>query len=108
VARQNKCSLVSEILMSIPNHLPLEMRRTGWREEAACSGLDTRLFFPASEDDKAQLSVARQVCAICPVQEACLAYAIESRQTVGIWGGATTRERRRLRRRWLEIARRVS
>jgi WhiB family redox-sensing transcriptional regulator len=47
------------------------------------------------------------VCAMCPVQEACLAYAIESRQTVGIWGGATTRERRRLRRRWLEGARRI-
>ena len=94
--------------MSIPDQIDLEVRRTGWREEAACSGLDTRLFFPATEDDQVQLTVARQVCAMCPVQEACLAYAIESRQTVGIWGGATTRERRRLRRRWLESARRVS
>lgn len=94
--------------MSIPDHIDLEVRRTGWREEAACSGLDTHLFFPSTEDEQVQLSVARQVCAACPVQEACLAYAIESRQTVGIWGGATTRERRRLRRRWLESARRVS
>ena len=94
--------------MSLSDHVDVEVRRTGWREEAACSGLDTRLFFPASEDDQVQLTLARQVCATCPVQESCLAYAIESRQTVGIWGGATTHERRRLRRRWLETARRVS
>ncbi len=94
--------------MSISDHVDLEVGRAGWREEAACSGLDTTLFFPSTEDDQGQLSVARQVCAICPVREACLAYAIESRQTVGIWGGATTRERRRLRRRWLERARRAS
>ncbi|MGZ8785829.1 MAG: WhiB family transcriptional regulator [Acidimicrobiia bacterium] len=92
--------------MSIPEHVDLRGSRAGWREEAACSGLDTNLFFPATEDDQVQLSVARQVCALCPVQESCLAYAVESRQTVGIWGGATTRERRRIRRRWLEYARR--
>jgi WhiB family redox-sensing transcriptional regulator len=94
--------------MSIPEHVDLWETRTGWREEAACSGLDTDVFFPSTEEDQIQLSVARQVCASCSVQEACLAYAVESRQTVGIWGGATTRERRRLRRRWLEYARRVS
>jgi WhiB family redox-sensing transcriptional regulator len=94
--------------MSISDFVDLEVRHTGWRDEAACSGLDTRLFFPASEDDQVQLTLARQVCATCLVQESCLAYAIDSRQTVGIWGGATTRERRRLRRRWLETARRVS
>ncbi|MDH3260257.1 MAG: WhiB family transcriptional regulator [Acidimicrobiia bacterium] len=94
--------------MSIPEQVDLRETRTGWRLEAACSGLDTNLFFPSTEDDQVQLAFTRQVCASCPVQQACLAYAIESRQTVGIWGGATTRERRRLRRRWLEHARRVS
>jgi WhiB family redox-sensing transcriptional regulator len=94
--------------MSIPEFVDLRETRTAWREEAACSGLDTNLFFPAVEDDQVQLAVARKVCALCPVQELCLAFAVESRQTVGIWGGATTRERRRLRRRWLEYARRVS
>jgi len=93
--------------MSIPKHADLRDHRTGWREAAACAGLETSLFFPSAEDDQVRLSAARQVCAMCPVQEACLAYAIESRQTVGIWGGATTRERRRLRRRWLEGARRI-
>jgi WhiB family redox-sensing transcriptional regulator len=94
--------------MSIPEFVDLRESRTGWREEAACNGLDTDLFFPATEDDQVLLAVARKVCGRCPVQELCLAYAVESRQTVGIWGGATTRERRRLRRRWLEYARRVS
>jgi WhiB family redox-sensing transcriptional regulator len=94
--------------MSITDHLDVEIRRTGWREDAACSGLDTRLFFPMTEEDPTQLTLARQVCEDCPVQDDCLVYAVESRQTVGIWGGATTRERRRLRRRWLERARRVN
>lgn len=94
--------------MQYSNNLDFKETRAGWREEAACGGLDTHLFFPTSEDDPVALAVARQVCASCPVQEICLEYAIESRQTVGIWGGATTRERRRLRRRWLEAARRVS
>ena len=94
--------------MSIPESVDLRESRTGWREEAACRGLDTNLVFPSTEEDQVQLSIARKVCAICPVKELCLAYAVESRQTVGIWGGATTRERRRLRRRWLEHARRVS
>ena len=94
--------------MSIPEQVELRKAHIGWRDEAACSGLDTNLFFPSTEDDQIQLALARQVCTSCPVQESCLAYAVESRQTVGVWGGATTRERRRLRRRWLEHARRLS
>ena len=89
------------------NNLDLTEGRTGWRSEAACSGLDTHLFFPASEDDPRAVALARQVCAACPAREACLEYAVESRQSSGIWGGATSRERRRLRRRWLELARRA-
>jgi hypothetical protein len=41
------------------------------------------------------------VCQGCPVRDACPQYAFETRQTDGIWGGTTERQRRRLRRAWL-------
>lgn len=100
----NTCS----IHMQYSEDVELQDHRSGWREEAACSGLDTRIFFPASEeDDQVATEFAKQVCSGCPVQQLCLEYSIQARMMAGIWGGATSRERRRLRRRWLEAARRV-
>jgi WhiB family redox-sensing transcriptional regulator len=49
---------------------------------------------------------AKRVCASCRVREECLAYAIETNQVSGIWGGLTEDERRPLRRRWLAERRR--
>jgi len=34
----------------------------------------------------------RMICGRCPVKELCADYAIESRQTHGMWGGLTPRE----------------
>ena len=42
--------------------------------------------------------VAKQVCRECGVRTACLEFALESREKVGVWGGATERERRRMLR----------
>ena len=39
---------------------------------------------------------AKAICNACPVQMACLEYALQN-NTAGIWGGLTERERRRLR-----------
>jgi WhiB family transcriptional regulator, redox-sensing transcriptional regulator len=41
---------------------------------------------------------AKAICARCPLQDACLAYALQGQETYGIWGGHTERERRRLLR----------
>lgn len=70
--------------------------RLDWKERAACRDLDTSLFFPESESDADE---AKLVCATCPVREACLEFALVTRQHDGIWGGLTETERRRLRRR---------
>jgi len=70
--------------------------RLDWKEQAACRTLDTSLFFPDSEADAA---AAKEVCARCPVREACLEFALTTRQHDGIWGGLTENERRRVRRR---------
>lgn len=74
----------------------------GWRERAACRHTDADLFFPAGNTGPAveQIHAAKAVCRSCPVQEACLQFALESNQEAGIWGGRDEDERRRLRKVW--------
>ena len=80
-----------------------------WRALAACRDSDSDLFFPSpGNDDVGRIAAAKAVCAICPVREDCLAFAVELNQTEGIWGGHTPAERRRLRRRWLRELREAS
>jgi WhiB family transcriptional regulator, redox-sensing transcriptional regulator len=64
-----------------------------WRLKGACRGLDPAIFYPVSEDDAGE---AKAVCAVCPVREACLEFALANREHDGVWGGATERERRRM------------
>ena len=71
-------------------------RELSWKTEAACKDLDVDIFFTASEADAGP---AKSVCATCPVRQACLDYAIVTRQEDGVWGGMTESERRRERRR---------
>lgn len=67
-----------------------------WRAQAACRNSDVEMFFPATEEAAAP---AKAVCAACPVREACLEWALDTRQDEGVWGGLSESERRRLRRR---------
>ncbi|MDQ3979797.1 MAG: WhiB family transcriptional regulator [Actinomycetota bacterium] len=73
-----------------------------WREDAACRGVDTDVFFPATDEEAEE---AKAICASCPVREECLSFALQTRQEDGVWGGLTETERRRLRRRLRERAR---
>lgn len=79
----------------------------GWREAAACLDYEADLFFPLSDDPRDTVT-AKAVCAGCTVREECLAFAIETGQADGIWGGLTPSERRRLRQRWLRQVPRAS
>jgi WhiB family redox-sensing transcriptional regulator len=74
-----------------------------WRELAACRGTELEVFFPERGESA---EPARQVCAVCPVRQPCLDYAITNRIVHGIWGGLTERERRTLRSRWVRASRR--
>lgn len=71
------------------------MKQT-WRQHAACRGIDPDLFYPLDQDDDGE--AAKQVCVACPVRQACLEHALTSRETEGVWGGASERERRRMLR----------
>jgi len=72
-----------------------------WRHEAACRDEDPELFFPIGNTGPAlaQIEEAKKVCQRCVVREACLAWALESGQDAGVWGGLSEDERRALKRR---------
>jgi WhiB family redox-sensing transcriptional regulator len=66
-----------------------------WRMLAACKSSDPELFFPVSATGKSleQVTAAKAVCAVCPVRQECLAFALQTGQGHGIWGGRTAEER---------------
>ncbi|ALU92258.1 WhiB family transcriptional regulator [Streptomyces sp. TSRI0445] len=72
-----------------------------WRLHAACREEDPDLFFPIGSTGPAvvQTEEAKAVCRTCPVQAACLEWALENGQDSGIWGGLSENERRALKRR---------
>jgi len=77
---------------------PAAQTATDWLSRGACRAEDADLFFPVGEskESRRQEAQAKAVCRRCPVQERCLRWALESRQDVGVWGGMSEKERRRL------------
>ena len=90
----------------------LETRLGRWVDLAACRGTvtsaDEDIFFAPDLDElggnrraatrmaATRESQALAVCARCPVQVECLAYAVSTRQQHGVWGGKTQQELRPL------------
>ena len=86
---------------------------TEWMADAKCRGVDPGTFYDHSEVEITGTTRAREManatkalfCSMCSVQEACLDYALATRQREGIWGGMTEKERIALRRRNARSAR---
>lgn len=55
-----------------------------------CATVDPEIFFPGRGQDSAS---AVAVCAWCPHRRPCAAWALETRQAFGIWGGMTAHQR---------------
>ncbi|MBP2705064.1 WhiB family transcriptional regulator [Microbispora sp. RL4-1S] len=72
-----------------------------WAARAACLDADPGLFFPITWDEHPDHPEerARRICTTCPVQAACLDWALRTGEADGMWGGTTPDERRRLRAR---------
>jgi len=68
-----------------------------WHEDAACVSYPAEVFFPSDEPGASR--AAKAICAGCPVREECYAFALETGQSEGVWGGMDAGERRRMRRR---------
>jgi WhiB family transcriptional regulator, redox-sensing transcriptional regulator len=64
-----------------------------WQTEASCRGVDSELFFPATEEEALP---AKAICEACPVRLACLAFSLDRNEKFGVWGGLTEKERARL------------
>lgn len=70
-----------------------------WRAGAACTGIDTALFFPErGEANGPDIRVIRDVCGRCPVRDDCLDEAVNDPDVKGIWAGTSWKQRARLRR----------
>lgn len=78
-----------------------------WMAEAACRGVSTDVMVPRPptrgrpEDElryHRDVRAAKAICAGCAVVEPCLEWAI-TRREVGVWGGTSEQERRRIRDR---------
>jgi WhiB family redox-sensing transcriptional regulator len=70
----------------------------GWRDEAACRDENPELFFPLPSNT-ADERRAKAICWTCPVREDCLADALTTGASEGIWGGLTDEERRQFKQR---------
>jgi Transcription factor WhiB len=68
----------------------------------ACARLKTPcfgnpdLFF---DDTRQSIEAAKKKCGTCPLQAACLNFALDARQVDGVWGGHDENERRAILRR---------
>ncbi len=96
--RTERRHMTSEIQQ---RHAPSSERGTDWRDKAACLPVDPELFFPVGNSGPAldQIDKAKAVCGRCAVRDVCLAYALETGQDFGVWGGLSENERRAMRRR---------
>ncbi|HEX9711289.1 MAG TPA: WhiB family transcriptional regulator [Actinomycetota bacterium] len=70
-----------------------------WQNYAACRGENPDWFFAPNhlenkDERHAREARAKATCARCPVRQACLAFAIATREPHGVWGGMNETERR--------------
>jgi WhiB family redox-sensing transcriptional regulator len=79
---------IAELVASIPP----------WHRDAVCQEHPEVDWFPEQGVD---LAPARAVCARCLVRVECVAFALETGERHGIWGGTSARQRRHaIRERW--------
>lgn len=76
---------------------PLQQPEDEWQERGACRDESPSLFFAPDHESPHQRrlreSAAKAICSKCPVRSACRAYAVQTGELYGIWGGTTERER---------------
>jgi WhiB family redox-sensing transcriptional regulator len=62
-----------------------------WVVFAACRDADPDLFFPSNKGEEA---AALALCAMCPVVRECNTYSFMAKESFGVWGGLTEKQRR--------------
>lgn len=90
-----------------PRDTRTSQRADDWRDQAACRTEDPEIFFASEVTPAGQANIhhAKVICWRCPSMEACGAWAFQTRQAFGVWGGVSERERRKIfRRRGVRLA----
>ena len=75
------------------------MKKEQWRKQAACLGasIDVFVFAEDTKYDKNTKLGALEYCDQCPVVWDCLRFAYDNNIQHGVYGGLTTKERRKFR-----------
>jgi WhiB family redox-sensing transcriptional regulator len=63
-------------------------------EDANCLTADPDAFF---EYNNVTVANVVKICAVCPILEGCLDYALDAKEEFGVWGGTSARGRRYMR-----------
>lgn len=69
-----------------------------WKLKAACRGKPLNMFYPYS-GSVAEQEVVRFCHDACKVREWCLIWALYIPEEYGVWGGMTSDDRKKLRKR---------
>jgi WhiB family redox-sensing transcriptional regulator len=69
--------------------------RPEWQQRAACRGEGTEGFVLAR--GAGGYSRAKELCGVCVVRRECLEMALADDELVGLWGGTTGAERKKMR-----------
>ena len=59
---------------------------------AFCEGYTEEFY--CEQDDRMAITMAKFICASCPIQQICQDYALAAQEEYGIWGGLTPEERK--------------
>ncbi|WP_029112869.1 WhiB family transcriptional regulator [Mycobacterium sp. URHB0044] len=80
--------------------MTVEVFRTAesWQERGSCRRLAPEVFYP--EDGgrtglQAREEHAKRICGSCPVVADCRNHALSARETYGVWGAMSARDRQR-------------
>ena len=80
--------------MDAADLLAARLNRPPFMRDAGCKEHPELDWFPAPGESTTAI---RAVCTRCLVLDECRSYALDTGERFGVWGGLTTRERRRIR-----------
>lgn len=78
-----------------PHFRQRDASEQAWRQQGLCWGANVDLWYPTRDESEGHQ--AETVCHGCPVRTECLEYALDNNEDIGIWGGTSARQRRRIR-----------
>lgn len=63
-------------------------REYNWKDDSQCSkDYNLKYIDNFFSEDPAEVAVAKEICAACPVRELCLQAALNNKEVWGVWGG---------------------